>query len=42
MMKRPSNMITAFILVLSLLAGGAVACGKYGPPERAEPVESTQ
>ena len=42
MMKRPANTMTAFILVVSLLVVGGVGCGKYGPPERAEPAESSR
>jgi len=41
-MKRPAITLTAFILILSLLVAGVMGCGKYGPPERAEPVESTR
>ena len=41
-MKRPANTMAACVLVLSLLLAGVVGCGKYGPPERAEPVESSR
>ena len=42
MMKRPAPRLIVLVTAFSLLAVGALGCGKYGPPERAEPVENTR
>lgn len=41
-MKPRTRTIAACLLLLSILASGVVGCGKYGPPERAEPAESSR
>ncbi|MGI9430686.1 MAG: hypothetical protein ACR2PQ_00635 [Myxococcota bacterium] len=41
-MKRSTIRTIAFFAALSLLVIGTASCGKYGPPERAEPVEQSQ
>ena len=32
----------ACLLILLLIAGGSLACGKYGPPERPDRTEQSE